>query len=185
MLMFRNCGPSSAPKPVDREWFTSPNVRSGSVRTATGTSTASGSRANRNIGCHPNRGMTGMASSAAIDPPIGTPDIIIVATGPRHFGRISSAASALAVGTRPPRPMPAISRSTPNTTGPVANAHSAVNTDSTTAHPITARLRPIASESRPASTAPIIIPTNARLPRVPAVAGPIPHSRCRLEITLP
>ena len=115
--------------------------------------------------------MTGMASSAAIDPPIGTPDIIIVATGPRHFGRISSAASALAVGTRPPRPMPAISRSTPKTTGPVANAHSAVNTDSTTAQPITARLRPIASESRPASTAPIIIPTNARLPRVPAVGG--------------
>ena len=160
-------------------------MRAGRVRTATGTSTANGSSANRNIGCHPNRGMTGMASSAAIDPPIGTPDIIIVATGPRHFGAISSAASAFAVGTRPPRPMPAISRSTPNATGPVANAHSVVNTDNTTAHPMTARLRPTASESRPASTAPIIIPTNARLPSVPAVAGPIPHSRCRLGITLP
>ena len=81
--------------------------------------------------------------------------------------------------------MPAINRSAPNITGPVAKAHSAVNTDSTTAHPMMALLRPSASESRPARTAPIIMPRNARLPNVPAVAGLIRHSRSRLEMTLP
>ena len=60
--------------------------RSGSVLRAIGTSTANGTRANRNIGCQPQFGITGMPSSAATEPPIGTPDIIMVATAARHFG---------------------------------------------------------------------------------------------------
>ena len=69
--------------------------------------------------------------------------------------------------------------------GPVATAQSVVNTDSTTTQPMTACLRPIASDRRPASTAPIIMPRKARLPRVPAVAALMPHSSWRLEMTLP
>ena len=187
ILTERNRVPSSALKPVAGR--TSVDVTaavwSGSVFHAIGTSRISGTSAKANIGCQPQFGMTRMPSSAAIEPPMGTPDIIIVATAARHFAGISSAASALEVGTRPPRPSPAIRRNAPNMTGPVASAHSAVNTDRTIAHPITARLRPTTSERRPASTAPIIIPRNARLPRVPAVAALMPHSFCRLGMTLP
>ena len=123
MLMVRNRGPSRAPKPWPGLW---PGVcdRAVGQRLARDRHQHSqGTSANRNIGCQPQFGMTGMPSSAATDPPIGTPDIIMVATAARHFGAMSSAARALAVGTRPPRPRPASRRRAPNITGPVARAH--------------------------------------------------------------
>ena len=98
------------------------------------------------------------------------PDIINVATTDRWRGLTNSAASALALGTRPPSPRPASSRNAPNVTGPAAIAHSAVNTENHTAQAIIVRLRPSRSANAPASTEPTSMPANARLPSSPAPA---------------
>lgn len=108
---------------------------------------------------------------AAILPPIGTPDIIRVAVMERQRAGISSAARALAVGTSPPRPMPASSRRRPKTAALGAKAHSTVKKEKTRAQPSTVRFRPQVSAIRPAKIAPIIMPTKAREPMVPADAA--------------
>ncbi|MBA8825033.1 hypothetical protein FHX42_003914 [Saccharopolyspora lacisalsi] len=78
-------------------------------------------RATANMQRHPKSGMAHMPVTAAMLPPIGTPDIS-VETSDRSRGGTNSAARAFAEGTRPPSPMPAISRNAPNTAGPVASA---------------------------------------------------------------
>ena len=62
-----------------------------------------------------------------------------------------------------------------------------VNTENTTAQPITARLRPRLSESRPARIAPTSMPAKATLPTVPAVAlvRPQPVVSMRVVWTVP
>ena len=141
----------------------------------------------RNIPCQPNRGMIQMPESAAMVPPIGTPDIIRVAIMARSRGGTTPATSALADGTRPPRPIPARNRNAANTGALGANAHKMVKTEKTAAQPSTAFFRPTPSEIRPARIAPTSIPANATLPTVPAVAlvRPQPVSLIRVVCTVP
>src|SRR6476660_9301684 len=85
--------------------------------------------------------------------------MVVVARPPRP--RLAySLISASAVGNTPPRPSPARNRSTPNTSGLGAKAHSRVNTEKLiTVHSIACR-RPIRSLIVPAASAPIITPTS-------------------------
>jgi hypothetical protein len=115
--------------------------------------------------------MTTSPIRAAAEPPIGTPDIMIVETAARARSETNSAISAFADGISPPRPSPASSRSVPNCSGDVATAHSAVNTENQATQPRMVRRRPSRSARLPAASAPTSMPTNARLPIVPAVAG--------------
>lgn len=128
-----------------------------------------------------------MPDRAAIEPPMGTPDIIRVATMARQRAGTTSAARALAEGTRPPRPTPARNRSRAKTGAFGAAAQATVNTEKAMAQPSTARLRPRLSESRPARMAPTSMPANATLPTVPAVAlvRPQPVVSIRVVWTVP
>ena len=101
---------------------------------------------------------------------MGTPDIINVATVDRHLAGTSSATRAFADGTRPPSPMPARSRRAPKTAALGAKAHRIVKIEKTTAQPRMVRRRPQESAILPAKIAPIIMPTKAMEPMVPAVA---------------
>src|SRR6478735_10390793 len=85
--------------------------------------------------------------------------MVVVARPPRP--RLAySLIRASAVGSTPPRPSPARNRSTPNTSGLGANAHSRVNTEKLiTVHSIALR-RPMRSLMVPAARAPIITPTS-------------------------
>ena len=122
-----------------------------------------------------------------MDPPIGTPDIIKVAMVDRHLAVTSSATRAFAEGTRPPSPMPARSRSPPNTAALGAKAQRMVKIEKTMAQPRMVRRRPQESAIRPAKIAPIIMPTKAMEPMVPAVAllRPQPVSEIREDWTVP
>ena len=85
-------------------------------------------KAKRYIDCHPKAGIATMPTTAAMEPPIGTPDIITVAITDRRRGETNSDVKALAEGTRPPSPSPARKRSAPKTSGDVANPQRPVNT---------------------------------------------------------
>lgn len=128
-----------------------------------------------------------MPSTAAIEPPIGTPDIISVATSERRAGEAYSATRALADGTRPPRPSPARKRNAPNVPGEGASAHSAVNTENQTVQPSTAPRRPMRSASAPAARAPRSMPRKASEPRNPAElwVSSQPGSSSRRGTTVP
>ena len=128
-----------------------------------------------------------MPTSAAMDPPIGTPDIIRVAMVDRHLAGTSSATRAFAEGTRPPSPMPARSRRAPKTAALGAKAQRMVKIEKMTAQPRMVRRRPQESAIRPAKIAPIIMPTKAMDPMVPAVAllSPQPVSEIREDWTVP
>ncbi len=128
-----------------------------------------------------------MPTSAAIEPPIGTPDIMSVAIVERHLAGTSSATNALADGTKPPSPMPASSRRAPNTAALGAKAQRMVKIEKTIAHPRMVLRRPQESAMRPAKIAPIIMPRNAMEPMVPAVAllSPHPVSEIREDCTVP
>ena len=162
-----NCR-SSRSASACRPWVRNQTGDSGSSLRQSGMTATRASRATRNIASQPKRGRTKMPVSAARLPPMGTPDIISVETTERLRGPTYSAARALALGTRPPRPRPARSRNVPNVSGLGATAHSAVKTEN---HTVQARIvlrRPMRSETVPASTAPISMPANARLPSRPA-----------------
>jgi len=149
--------------------------------------TSKATAAAKNITGHPNAGMSGIPASAAMEPPIGTPDIMSVAIVERHFAGTSSVTSAFAEGTRPPNPMPASIRRAPKTRALGENAHRMVKTENTRAQPMMVRRRPNMSDIRPAKMAPTIMPTNAMEPTVPAVAfvSPQPVSLMRDDWTVP
>src|SRR5699024_6767836 len=67
-----------------------------------GTTTKSATAATKNMAGQPKAGIIGIPTNAAMEPPIGTPDIINVAMEERHLAGTSSATMALADGTRPP-----------------------------------------------------------------------------------
>ena len=160
---------------------------SGRYFSPSGTTTTRASTATRNMDCQPKAGMSWMPTRAAMDPPIGTPDIISVATVDRHLVDTSSATSALAEGTRPPSPMPARSRRAPKAAALGAKAQKMVKIEKTTAQPRMVRRRPQESAIRPAKMAPIIMPRKAMEPMVPAVAllRPQPVSEISEDWTVP
>ena len=106
-----------------------------------------------------------------MEPPIGTPDIMIVETPERSRGVTNSAVRALADGTSPPRPTPATNRRMPKVSGLGASPLSPVNTVNQATDPRIVRRRPSRSARLPAPSAPTSMPANARLPIVPALAG--------------
>jgi hypothetical protein len=196
MLMVRWGGRSRDPKPGPCTCAAAAAARcsgpgsAGITFRATGTSTTRARTGKTNIHRQPSQpsqsaGITGMPVRAASEPPIGTPDIMSVAMAERHRGGMKSAARALAEGTRPPRPSPATRRSSAKTHSSGATAHATVARENTTVHQTTVFFRPSPSESRPAKTAPIIMPRNAEEPTVPAVAWDIPHSSMREGLTVP
>jgi pimeloyl-ACP methyl ester carboxylesterase len=113
-------------------------------------------------------GSTQRPRTAAREPPIGTPDIMIVATADRLRTFTNSAVSAFADGTRPPRPSPARNRKRPNTSGFGAKAQRAVKSENQSVDQRIVRRRPSRSASAPAPSAPASMPAKARLPMNPA-----------------
>ncbi|MCY1240436.1 hypothetical protein D9M72_532840 [compost metagenome] len=160
---------------------------SGRYFTPRGTTITRASTATRNMACQPKAGISWMPTRAAMDPPIGTPDIIRVAMVDRHLVGTSSATRAFAEGTSPPSPMPARSRRPPKTAALGAKAQRAVKIENTTAQPRMVRRRPHESAIRPAKIAPIIMPRKAMEPMVPAVAlfRPQPVSEISEDWTVP
>ena len=131
---------------------------SGRYLSPSGTTITRASPATRNMDSQPKAGISWMPTRAAMDPPIGTPDIIRVAMVDRHLVGTSSATRAFAEGTSPPSPMPARSRRAPKTAALGAKAQRTVKTEKMTAQPRMVRRRPHESAMRPAKIAPIIMP---------------------------
>ena len=107
---------------------------------------------------HPMSGIARIAKRPASVPPSGTQTTVIVTASARRFRGTNSAASAVAFGMAPPRPMPVTKRSTASAVMPCTTATASVKTPKMPMHARSAVRRPTRSPQNPAATPPTIMP---------------------------